>query len=250
MPVVAGVFEPRWALTAAEATVDYVGLHEHILERRLATERHVLPAVNRLAAAAASTPPILPLAALEDLAARLARSLAVTVRFGVREARREISALRATRVEARHLPDVGADARSAQEGEEGVIRVTRRRAQVAATVVAEAARRAADSPDADIATVTVAAQRAAHNVVLELVGEALNLGRTAGALSLPEPPTFALRSEQLDRRTCDACERVHGEIVQVDSPDYYSILPPAFCFGGGRCRGVMVFGDGIRDVRG
>ena len=76
------------------------------------------------------------------------------------------------------------------------------------------------------------------------------MGRTAGALDSPGgPPEFALRSEQLDKNTCDACTREHGQIYQVDSDSYYQHLPPSECYGGGRCRGIYVFGDGPRDVR-
>ena len=38
-------------------------------------------------------------------------------------------------------------------------------------------------------------------------------------------------------------------IAQVDSAEFYEIMPPAHCYGGGRCRGVMVFGDGASDLR-
>jgi hypothetical protein len=38
-------------------------------------------------------------------------------------------------------------------------------------------------------------------------------------------------------------------IVQADTADFYALLAPAHCFGGGRYRGVMVFADGIRMVR-
>lgn len=66
--------------------------------------------------------------------------------------------------------------------------------------------------------------------------------------ALGGPPTFSMRSEQLDKNTCAACEQYHGTIVQADSDDFYAMLPPAHCFGGGRCRGVMVFADGVSDL--
>ena len=54
----------------------------------------------------------------------------------------------------------------------------------------------------------------------------------------------------LARNTCPRCTDAHGTIVQAESPDYYVLLPPAQCFGGDRCLGVMVFADGIRMVMG
>jgi hypothetical protein len=59
-----------------------------------------------------------------------------------------------------------------------------------------------------------------------------------------------MRSEQLDQNSCDACETLHGSIVQVGSDVYYATLPPEGCYGAGRCRGVMVFGDGPADLSG
>jgi hypothetical protein len=95
-----------------------------------------------------------------------------------------------------------------------------------------------------------AAVKQLHLSVLETTGLALNLGRAEGAMTAPGgPPTYSLRSEQLDRNTCGQCERLHGEITQVDTAEFFEGLPPAGCLGGGRCRGVVVFADGPSDLR-
>lgn len=89
-----------------------------------------------------------------------------------------------------------------------------------------------------------------HLNALDMVGNPLNTGRAMGAMSAEGgPPTFALRSEQLDKRTCGPCTSLHGTITRVDSVEFYDILPPNGCLGQGRCRGVMVFSDGPSDLR-
>jgi hypothetical protein len=43
---------------------------------------------------------------------------------------------------------------------------------------------------------------------------------------------------------------VDGSLLTRDrAPRLSEILPPALCYGGGRCRGVMVVADGIHDLR-
>jgi len=36
---------------------------------------------------------------------------------------------------------------------------------------------------------------------------------------------------------------LHGEIVQLGTSDYFDLMPPSDCDGGGRCRGLYVFGE-------
>jgi len=193
-----------------------------------------------------------PLALIDQLARRLERSLAATARVGYRTAQQEIRALRSdTTVRAVYeIPDAGRYADLARAGLAGALALISFRSRQAADNIAE---KVAATPETDPALRTAAvldsAQRALHNNVLELVGEALNMGRSAGALALPEPPRYAMRSEQLDKRTCSPCSAIHGQIFQIDSPDYYANMPPTGCLGGGRCRGVMVFSDLISDVR-
>ena len=149
--------------------------------------------------------------------------------------------------------DAGDYAELALQGLEGVAVLVRRRSREVSALVVEAVEQASRTPGLDVderlVVLQKAAKRALHNSVLELVGETLNMGRTAGALSMPGPPDVAFRSEQLDKTTCDPCSRLHGQIAVLGSPEYFALLPPTGCLGGGRCRGIWVFGDGPVDFR-
>lgn len=238
---------PRVPFTIAESHVDWAAHQNHIDVRRAVVQARAMPAARRAAAKAHLG--LYPASAQADLAGAFARSLEATVRFGYREARGEINRLRAQHpVLAYEIPDAGQSAQAAVEGIEGALRLARRRAQQAAAAVILAIHNAAANVDPsemaqNMAAVLSAATRAVHRVTLELVGESLNLGRTTGALSFAKPPEFALRSEQLDKNTCPRCDEIHGTIVQVGSAEFYAIMPPALCFGGGRCRGIMVYGS-------
>jgi hypothetical protein len=145
------------------------------------------------------------------------------------------------------ISDAGAYADSAQHGLPGIYSIIKYRSRQVARNVADATHAAAwqaageESKVAAGLVVLNAATKALHNSVLELVGEALNLGRTAGALEMRPVPEFALRSAQLDKSSCPECERLHGEIVEVDTSEFFSMMPPADCLGGGRCRCIYVF---------
>ena len=247
---VEAVWFPRVPLTAAERRVDFPAHNQHIVQRRQAVERHALPAVRRLAFLVAEHG--LPTIQVQnELEARLYVSLARSVEFGYDQARRELRGERPTIRASLRLPGIGDRGRVVLQGLTGIHGLVRQRARLVAGDVAEqgtvAARNAAQKPGATpVGTrlaVTDVVKRTLHNDVLQLVGEALNLGRAAGAMSVPNPPEFAMRSEQLDERTCDACDEAHGEIVQVGTPEFYDEMPPADCEGGGRCRGIYVFGD-------
>lgn len=256
-------FEPRVPLVLAETFVDFPRINSHILEKRQRVEQSALPYVRRLVFSIVElgVPSQVVYTRLQH---RLERELERTVHFGYAQAQGEIAALRIRRpatVLAYSVPDAGRHGRIAQEGVAGVLDLMweRARATAAAVVgVALVARReqAVREPDKVLLGVAVmtAAAKELHKHVLELVGEALNLGRSAGALRYPQSrggvPEFAMRSEQLDKRTCSACEGLHGTITSVGSSEYYSYLPPSGCYGGGRCRAVMVFHDGPEDVRG
>lgn len=256
------MWESRRPLTAAEQRVDWAGHLAHITERRAAIERAVGPAVKRLALGTADLHSI-PKARADEVTDRFFRALSQTSRFGYTEARSEIKAMRAAQgepparaVRAYAIPDIGEFSEAAREGLEGIARLLKRRSNYSAWIIAgaiEGAARTARAAGLDEAVVIEAAitagSRGLHLHTLELVGETLNLGRTAGALSFTTPPQFAMRSEQLDKASCEACDRIHGEIAEVDSADYYALLPPSYCFGGGRCRGVIVFEDRVENVR-
>lgn len=247
MPVIDGEFTPRHPLTVAERNVDYLGHDQEIVQRRQITERHALPAVKRLAYQLATAHSI-PLTVQDDLARRVRESLGLTMTFGYKHARAEITRIRETNIALARVTDAGQHGHVAAGGLDAIRALIRRRAQDAADAVARAAAAEAvrqRGQDAILATAAIAKEgvRVLHNQILDLVGETLNLGRTAGALSFATPPEFALRSEQLDKDCCDPCIRLHGTIAEVGSDAYYALLPPADCLGGGRCRGIMVFGE-------
>lgn len=101
------------------------------------------------------------------------------------------------------------------------------------------------------------ARQLLHNVTLEIVGRALNLGRTHAALGGKRPTftaavgaaLYAMRSEQLDTNTCGPCDKLHGYVARVGSVDYFEHMPPNDCLGRGRCRGIWVYADRLRDLR-
>lgn len=255
MPVIDGIFVPRTPLSPAEVHVDWAGTNTHVVTRRTMVEKAATPIAKRLAVLSAQQLGLTAVHVVDELADRLTRELEQTARFGAASVTRELDALRAHRaVTAGYVvPDAGRFAQIAARGLTAVMALMQRRAFEAARNVAEAIGHAVASAHfADRSTLDIAltaSARALHLQVLELVGESLNLGRAAGALTSTSVPEFAMRSEQLDRNTCVPCDHFHGTIVTVGSLDFYAVLPPTGCLGGGRCRGVMVYGDGPRDVR-
>lgn len=255
MPVADGVFVPRSPLTPAEHHVDFPAHNAHLLDRRKQIEQACLPAADQLPFLLLTFLPMPPAQTAADrLAAVLARELEQTATFGYQQAQAEITRARDGKpvLAAYQVPDAGQYGDIARHGLQEVAAFAARRATRAALTITEAVIKALvaepDRTRALFAGRTIA-RRMLHNNVLELVGETLNLGRTAGALRMPSPPEFAMRSEQLDANTCTPCEGLHGTITRVGSPEYFAILPPVGCLGGGRCRALMVFGDGPRDVR-
>jgi len=251
-------WEPRWPLTAAENHVDFPALLDLILGGRERVERAAMPTVKRLTYSLFSEG-FLSRPLVETLTTVLERELAAVARGGFDSARSEIRSLRENvdPVLAYVVPDAGDHADISAGGLTSVRRLLRRRAAAVATAVAavavDAYRDYLAQPDGEPLAATLAATVAVgkqlHNHVLELVGEALNLGRSAGVLTLAQPPEFSQRSEQLDKRTCDHCSRLHGQIAKVGAGEYFNLLPPQGCLGGGRCRAVMIFADRIEDVR-
>lgn len=51
---------------------------------------------------------------------------------------------------------------------------------------------------------------------------------------------YVVRSEVLDQATCANCAALDGLVVEVDTPEYRELQPPARCLGGNRCRGFYV----------
>lgn len=256
MPVVDGVFVPRTPLAPAEEHVDWAGTDAHVVGQRVRVERDAAPAARRLAVLATHQHGLPSPAVISQLAGKIEVGLERTARFGAWSTGRELAALREREDAALAglvVPDAGRYASIAAKGLVAVLALVKQRADQAARAVSgsvhQAILDAGDLPGAAIDVALNAAKRSLHNHVLELVGETLNLGRTAGAMAQLQPPEFALRSEQLDRNTCTPCDELHGTITVVGSPEYFAVMPPLGCLGGGRCRGVFVFGDGPRDVR-
>jgi hypothetical protein len=256
MPVTDGVFTPRSPLTAAELHVDFPAHNAHLLDARRTVEAACLPQATRIPFALLTFLPAPPTQTVADrLASSLTLGLQRSATFGFRQAQAEIARSRAGRpaLAAWEIPDAGQYGDLARHGLDAILAFVARRADRAATAVTEAVLNTVIPLAADRTRALLEgrdkARRILHNQVLELVGETINLGRTAGAMQMPTPPTYALRSEQLDGNTCAPCFAIHGTIVRVGSPEYFAILPPIGCLGGGRCRALMVFGDGARDVR-
>ncbi len=258
-------FEPRVPLALAETSVDFAALKAEILYRRERIEKAVEPDVLRIAYAIARFG-IEPQATVAALAARLERELQAVALGGYRAAREEVKVLRRNLSKPREtekdlskifelhaVPDAGRFAVVATAGLRGVYYLLRLRSQRTAVAVTTRIRQRygqlAGQADAARDLFPVGSKQL-HLHVLEQVGETLNLGRTAGVMTMPERPEFAMRSEQLDKRTCVPCGELHGTIARVGTPEYFAILPPSGCLGGGRCRAVMVFADEERDVRG
>jgi hypothetical protein len=252
MPVIDGVFVPRSLLTPAELHVDFVSIDNHVVSRRLAVEKAALPKAHRLAAAMAQLGDIY--TPHEALTQTLADALELTAHFGYRQAQRELGQLRVGRtVTAAVVPPSSASrlAEIVRGGLGGVSLYVRDQALIVTEAVVAAivkALRGQPNPTLGLLVARRDAQRVLHNGVLDLVGTTLNVGRTIGAAESNAPPRFALRSEQLDNNTCDPCEHLHGTIVQFGTPEYFAVMPPVGCLGGGRCRALMVFGDDDRHV--
>lgn len=252
MPVIDGVFVPRSPLTPAELHVDWVRHDNEIVARRRLIEQAALPKARKLADAAILHGTYRVEAHL--LADTLALALDRTARFGYREAQRELDQLRLAHpvTAAANPPAPGRLSDIVRQGLAGVALYVRQEALLLTenviAVVLKTLRSEADQTLAVLIARKEATKRL-HLGVLDLVGTTLNLGRTAGATVLDMPPTFALRSEQLDRNTCKPCEHLHGSIVRFGSPEYFATMPPLGCLGGGRCRGLYVFADGPRQMR-
>lgn len=246
------MFVARVPFVTAEQHVDYERILAHIDARRARTERDAGPAARRLAYQLVHQQ-LPPHATINQLTDRLALSLERTARFGYRQAQAEHRRLRKAAplrvLAAYQIPDAGKHGRVAAGGLPAIRKLIAHRSRETALDTYQAAQLAATRAPAGtpapirVAVAAAAATKALHAHVLELVGETLNLGRTAGVQALPSPPQYAMRSEQLDANTCDACDVLHGQIVEIGSPEYYDLMPPEGCLGGGRCRGIYVYGD-------
>lgn len=245
--------EARVPFTAAEEVVDFDAHQEHIVDRRQRVESACWPDARRYAHSVHLHDGIPSLRAQNDLEARLYAALAGTYLFGYRSAVQEIRKLRALKAGRPGLapqPSGNPPRHHLRE----VVAVARGGTGAFGTYVVRAWENYPDDWD----RLERRSRQLLHNVVLEMIGRVLNLGRTHAALggeaartltASVAPALWAMRSEQLDTNTCDPCDTLHGRIVELLSPEYLEILPPAGCLGRGRCRGIMVFADDPGDLR-
>lgn len=244
MPVVQRTFIARRTLSAAESHVAWERINQHILVKRDELTRSLGGLAQRIGMLAGFG--IDPKPVVRELGDMLALLLEDTYEFGRREAKRELGELRASRATPPELFQIGA--RKVDEPAEHAAAI-RRRAQEAAEALEEDVEVYLQSNAGDAVGAARTAQTGIRDAVLAMVGNSLNLGRTRGATEAEGgPPRYAMRSEQLDKNTCGPCEQYHGTLVVIGSPEYYELLPPAFCLGMGRCRGVMVYGDSTSEL--
>lgn len=71
--------------------------------------------------------------------------------------------------------------------------------------------------------------------------EAFNLGRNLGAQQAASSVREVVRTEVLDENTCDPCRRLDGTVVEMNSEEYFRLMPPNFCDGRDFCRGFYLY---------
>lgn len=75
----------------------------------------------------------------------------------------------------------------------------------------------------------------------EATNEAFALGRNVEAQARAADIGEAVRSEILDDNTCEPCSSLDGTVVQMNSPDYFRLMPPNLCDGREQCRGFYIY---------
>lgn len=250
-------FEP----VLAEEVVDFPRLDSLILTHRADLERSVVPRAREFAAALDLHHGIPSQRALDGLASTLTIGCWRTYRFGFDSATRELRELRRRRGDRPTLI-----AAAVPETPWASARYMRTLAHQAANGISSALQGYYVVVEHDVgrtALLEVKAGKLAHEVCMELVVRVLNAGRTLAALggdtptllAAVAPAVYAMRSEQLDTRTCARCVTLHGTVVEVGTPAYFSLMPPNGCITneirgiGARCRGVYVYGDSPADFR-
>lgn len=235
----------------AEQVVDYARIDAHIDERRARLEALLRQPAREFAESILHLG-IPSLRASDELEWRLCRGLTVTLRFGYAQARAEIRALRRRRPSTPLL--------AADDSLEVPYNATRWLRGICVQHTAGFARRMNEhwerfKEEPEVRELMLdRADREAHNIALAAVGQVLNAGRSLAAQGQGEPIVladhavlYAMRTERLDRNTCPRCYALHGTVVQAMTPDYWRLMPPNECRGGGRCRGFYVYGDSLQD---
>lgn len=252
----------NFPLVAAERVVDWGALDNHILDARARAERRCWPAVRAYAMALHLLDGIPSLRAQDDLERAVLAAASQTYAFGYASARDELAALRAL---LRRTPALVASAVPDHPSSSSAF--CRRLAHDATCAITKALvayypQAGDDQYDmARLVRLEAKGRGYLHNAVMELVGRALNAGRSLAAiggdqptiLARSAPALWAMRSEQLDRSTCAKCKRLHGTVVRVGSARYFALMPPNHCVTaeipglGARCRGVYVYADSRSD---
>lgn len=248
----------RLPLVAAEQVVAWEKVNDHILRRRAELERECWPEARTFSFSLAINHGVPSQRALDDLERALKTGVGHSWLFGYRSVLEELKGLRERRGDRPRLQPADGGVPS-----DGAVRELGHLSLVAAREYSDAAHRAwiGFARDENVvdpwAKLEKRSRMLLHNVALQIVGRALNLGRAHGARggSLPRtlvaaveaPALWAMRSEQLDTNTCVPCDEIHGRVVRVDDPLFYDLMPPNLCLGRGRCRGIYVFGDSPDD---
>lgn len=241
--------QPRVPFCAAEEHVDFAQVDNLILAAREQVEQRSWTAARAYAFSMYVGGGIPALRHWDRLRLNLALSVSSVFVAGYEQVIQELTSLRRAHGKpALDLPSVGSTA-----GRE-IFNVAAQAAIVYTEHVAKAYERYNGQED-EWVLLEKRSRQLLHNIVLELVGRVLNLGRTHAATGAPrpllaaiQPALWAMRSEQLDTNTCDPCETLHGRTAIVGSAEYFSLLPPNNCLGRGRCRGIMVYADDPEDL--
>lgn len=71
---------------------------------------------------------------------------------------------------------------------------------------------------------------------------AYNEGRDAALRTAADAglARYVVRSEVLDQSTCENCASLDSIVLEIGTPEYQELMPPARCLGGARCRGFYI----------
>lgn len=72
------------------------------------------------------------------------------------------------------------------------------------------------------------------------VGESFNLGRNLEIQRRADEIGSVVRTEILDKNTCGPCRQLDGRVVEVNTPEYFELMPPNKCDGWEQCRGFYM----------
>ena len=98
----------------------------------------------------------------------------------------------------------------------------------------------------ELADAVDAGLRALSDTPIDLAGrgattEAFNLGRNLSAQRNLAGIAQAIRTEILDTATCLPCRLLDGTVVQMNTPEYFELMPPNACDGRELCRGFYIY---------